>query len=111
MIFAVIGHLIVTAFKAFWRILIAAVICAALGAAAVLLVIHQDTRQLQWPPRDHTALVALIGVAVLAAYAGGVTALMTEAVRALKEAARLVEKEAIAPVKAVGRELEGAGKQ
>lgn len=108
MVFAVLGHLIGTAFKAFWRILITAVVCAVLGMAAVLLAIEHYTQRLQWPPRDEASLVALIGVGALAAYAGGATALMTEAVRALKEAARLVEKEAIAPVQAVGRELEGA---
>jgi hypothetical protein len=108
MVFAVLGHLIGTAFKAFWRILITAVVWAALGMAVVLLVIYRYAQPPQWPPHDQTSLVALVGVAALAAYAGGVTALMTEAVRALKEAAQLVEKEAVAPVQAVGRELEGA---
>ena len=51
--------------------------------------------------------MALVGAAALSGYAGGVTALMTEAVRALKEAAKIVEKEAVAPIQAVGRELEG----
>jgi predicted lysophospholipase L1 biosynthesis ABC-type transport system permease subunit len=104
---SIIGHLIATAFRAFWRILITAVVTAAIGAGAVLAVIYRDTHHLQWPPRDQMTLVALVGVTALSAYAGGVTALMTEAVRALKEAAKVVEHEAVAPIEAVGRDLRG----
>ena len=103
---SIIGHLITTLFRAFWRILITTVIFAALGAGAVWLVLYHYTQRVQWPPTQMT-LVALVGVGVLAAYAGGVTALMTEAVRALKEAAKIAEKEAVAPIQAAGRVLEG----
>jgi hypothetical protein len=104
--FAIIGHLIVTAFRAFWRILIATLVCAVVGASAVLVVIYSFNHQLTWPPRDQLTLVALIAITALSAYVGGVTMLMTEAVRALKEAAKVVEKEAVAPVEAIGRQLE-----
>lgn len=103
----IVGHLIVTAFRAFWHIVITVVIFAVIGAGAVLGVIYANTQQLQWPPRDQLTLIALIAVTVLAAYAGGATALMFEAVGALKEAAKVVEKEAVAPLEAVGRELRG----
>jgi hypothetical protein len=104
---AILGHLITTLFRAFWRIIITTVIFAALGVGAVFLFFSRYLHPVHWPPRDQMTLVALIGVGVLAAYAGGVTALMTEAVRALKEAARIAEKEAVAPIEAAGRELEG----
>jgi LPS O-antigen subunit length determinant protein (WzzB/FepE family) len=104
---AILGHLIVTAFRAFWRILLTALVCAVIGIGAVMLVRYYYTQQVQLPLQDHLTLVALIGVGALSAYAGGVTALMTEAVRALKEAAKVVEKEAVAPLQAVGRELKG----
>ncbi len=107
--FSILGHLITTAFKAFWRLLLTTVVFAVLGAGAVMLVLYHYTQHVPWPlqSQNQMTLVAVIGVAALSAYAGGVTALMTEAVRALKEAAKIVEKEAAAPIQAVGRELEG----
>ncbi len=102
----IIGHLIATAFRAFWRILFMTVFSAALGAGAVLLVVYRYTQQWRWPPSQLT-VVALVGVAALAAYAGGVTVLMTESVRALKGAAKMIEQEAVAPIKAVAQDLEG----
>lgn len=104
---AIVGHLFATAFRAFWHILITAIFSAALAAGAAVLVIYSYTHQFQWPPKDHLTLIALISVTALSAYAGGVTALMTAAVGALKEAARIVEHEAVAPIQAVGRDLEG----
>jgi predicted lysophospholipase L1 biosynthesis ABC-type transport system permease subunit len=104
---SIIGHLIGTAFRAFWRILITTVVAAAIGAGAALGLIYYETHQLLWPPRDQLTLVALIGVTVLSAYAGGVTMLMTEAVRALKEAAKIAEHEVVAPLEAAGRDLRG----
>jgi hypothetical protein len=104
---SIIGHLIGTVFGAFWRILITTVVTAAIGAGAVLGLIYYETHQLLWPPRDQLTLVALIGVTVLSAYAGGVTTLMTEAVRALKEAAKIAEHEVVAPIEAAERDLRG----
>jgi len=85
----IVGHLIATAFRVFWRIVFTALFGAALGAGAVLLITAVVTRH--WPPSQLT-LVLLVGGAVLAAYAGGVTVLMIEAV---------------APLKAVEQELGG----
>jgi len=102
----IVGHLIATAFRVFGRIVVTALFGAALGAGAVLLITAVVTRHWQWPPSQLT-LVLLVGVAALAAYAGGVTVLMIEAVRAFKGAARAVEREAVAPIKAVEQELEG----
>lgn len=52
-------------------------------------------------------LAALIGVTALSAYAGGVTALMTEAVRALKDATKMSEHELAAPLETAARDLRG----
>src|SRR5262249_15070960 len=101
-----IGHLIATAFRTFWRILFTAALFAGLGGGTVLLVAFHYTQKL-WPP-DQVTTVAAIGVAALAAYAGGVTALMTASAKALLGAAKLVEREAAAPLKALGEELEGS---
>jgi hypothetical protein len=102
----IIGHLIVTAFKTFWRIVFGAALCAAVGAGAVLAVAHQYT-QVWWPPKGLTYL-AMVSVAALAAYAGAVTVLMAASVKGLVGAARVVEREAVAPIKAVEQELEGS---
>ena len=102
----IFAHLIATAFRVLWRLVSTALFCAALGAGAVLLITAVVTSHWQWPPSQLT-LVLLVGVAALAAYAGGVTVLMIEAVRGLTEAARAVEREAVAPLKAVEQELEG----
>src|SRR5260221_14650477 len=102
----IVGHLIATAFRVFGRIVFTALFCAALGAGALLLITAVVTRHWQGPPGQLT-LVLLVGVAVLAAYAGGVTALMIEAVRDFKEAAMTGGRGADAPGKAGGQELEG----
>jgi hypothetical protein len=104
---AIIWHLIATAFRAFWRILITTVVAAVIGAGATLGVLYVQTQQVQLPPHDQMTLVSLIAVTVLSAYAGGATALMLEAVRALKEAAKIAEHEVVAPLETVGRELRG----
>jgi hypothetical protein len=102
----IFAHLIATAFRVFGRLVVTALFCAALGAGAVLLITAVITRHWQWPPSQLT-IVLLVGVAVLAAYAGGVTVLMIEAVRGLTAAARAVEREAVAPLKAVEQEVDG----
>ena len=102
----IIGHLIATAFQTLGRILLTAALFAALGAGAVAFVASRYT-QLQWPPTQLIA-IATIGVAALAAYAGGMTALMLAALKGLLGAAKLVEREAAAPLKAIGEELEGS---
>jgi hypothetical protein len=108
----IVGHLIATGFRAFFRVLATAVIFGAIGLGAVALVVNHFTHQWPWPPShvNQVTTVALVGVAALAAYAGGATMLMAEAVRGLLGAARVVEHEAVAPIKAVEQELEGGRK-
>ncbi|HEV8194407.1 MAG TPA: hypothetical protein VGP82_23395 [Ktedonobacterales bacterium] len=101
----IFGHLLVTAFRTLGRLLVTAVIFAALGAAAVALVASRYT-QLHWPPSQPIA-IALIGVAALAAYAGGITSLMMASLQAFLGAAKLVEKEATAPVRMLEEDLQG----
>jgi hypothetical protein len=105
--FRILGHLIVTAVRAFWRLLTTAILFAALGAAAMALLLAQYTGDWHWPPTQ-VMVVALVAGAVLAGYAAGITVLMIEAVRALKGAVTVAEQEAVAPIKAVERELEGS---
>ncbi|HEV7125952.1 MAG TPA: hypothetical protein VGN32_00740 [Ktedonobacterales bacterium] len=100
----ILGHLVSTTFHALGRMLVAGVLCAALAAGVTLLVAYTVTRQ--WPPTPLTEAAA-IALAVLAAYASGLTVLFSASVRALVGAARAVEKEAVAPIKAVEHELEG----
>jgi hypothetical protein len=103
----ILGHLLVTLFKVFWRIVFTALFGALVGVGAVLLVSYVFAdNNLQWPPSAMTR-VLMVGVGLLAGYAGAVTVLMVEAVRALKSAAHAVEQEAAAPIKAVEHELEG----
>jgi hypothetical protein len=102
----ILGHLIATAFQTLGRIILTAALFAALGAGGVVLVASRYTH-VQWPPTQ-LITIALIGVAALAAYAGGITALMFAAIKGLLGAAKLVEREAAAPFKAIGEELEGS---
>ncbi|HEX8982770.1 MAG TPA: hypothetical protein VF792_08375 [Ktedonobacterales bacterium] len=95
----VAGHLVKTFFKAIGRIFVTAVVCGAIGFGVVLLLAYVRTNH--WAP-DVLTWVSAIAVGVLALYAGGITVLMQEAVRALQEVARDVEHEA-------GSALKGAG--
>lgn len=76
-------HLISTAFKAFFRMVIVGVICAAIGAGAVLIVAYGNAPH--WPPSALTIAAAAV-VAVLAGYASALTVLVREAVRGVREA-------------------------
>ena len=94
----IIGHLIVIAFRALGRLILMTLIFGALGALAVALVASRYT-QLHWPPDNQPASIALIGFTALAAYAGAATALVIESVKGVVGAAKLVEREATAPVR------------
>jgi TPP-dependent indolepyruvate ferredoxin oxidoreductase alpha subunit len=100
----IIGHLITTGCRTVWRILFMSLFAAALAAGVAILVGYEGTRQ--WPPTQ-LMYVAAGAFAVLSAYAVGLTVLLSESVKALVDAAKLAEREAVAPIKAVGRELEG----
>ena len=76
-------HLINTAFRAFFRMVLVGVICAGVGAAAVLIVASANDPH--WPPNALTIAAAAV-VAVLAGYASALTVLVREAVRGVREA-------------------------
>lgn len=100
----IIGHLLVTAFRTFRHIVFTALICAVLFGGAALIVSFAGTHQ--WPPNRLTEILAA-ALAVVAAYAGGLTVLAHASARALMDAAKLAEHEALAPIKAAAEELEG----
>src|SRR5262249_25145560 len=100
----IIGHLFTTGCRTVWRILFMSLFAAALAAGVAMLVAYEGTRR--WPPPP-SMYVAAGAFAVLSAYAVGLTVLLSESVKALVDAAKLAEREAVAPIKAVGRELEG----
>lgn len=85
------GHIFATLFRAFVRIFFTAIFCGALGVGVTLLVAYVNSKH--WPP-DTLTWIAAIAVGVLALYAGGVTVLMSEAVHAVQEAVKDVEKDA-----------------
>ena len=100
----IIGHLLATAFRTFWHIVVTALICAVIFGSAVLIVSYTSTHQ--WPPNRLTEILAG-ALAVVAAYAGGLTVLAHAAVKALMDATKLAEHEALAPIKAAAEALEG----
>lgn len=91
-----VGHIIATLFRAILSIFLAAIFCGAIGVGVTLLVSFVKTGH--WPP-DTLTIIAAVAVGVLALYAGGVTVLMHEAVRALQEAVNDVEKDAGSAIK------------
>ena len=58
--FSILGHLITTAFKAFWRLLITVVVFAALGAGAVLLVLYHYTQRVPWPLQHQNQMTLVL---------------------------------------------------
>ncbi len=102
----VAGHLIKTFFRAIGRIFVAALFCGVIGVGVVLLVAFVKTNH--WPP-DTLTWVSAVAVGVLALYAGGITVLMREAIRALQEAAKDIERDAGSAIKSaaqVAQEIE-----
>lgn len=87
-----IGQLFKSLFRAFFKIVLTLIVCAAIGGAATLIVSYVALGK--WPPTRLTE-VAAIAIAVLAAYAGAMTTLMREAMHGLLAAAHVAEKEAL----------------
>ena len=87
-----IGHLFGVLFRAFFRIVITALVAAAIAGAVAMLLAYSMGGQ-HWPPTLLTE-IAVIAVAVLAAYASGITVLVQEAVRGVKTAERDVVRAA-----------------
>lgn len=93
-------HLIKSFFRAFFKIMLAALVSGGLAAEVVLLV--GRLHGYNWPPTRLIEVVA-IAIGVLMAYAAGLTALLFEALHA----ALTVET---GVVKGVERELVHAGR-
>ena len=94
-----VGHIIGTLFKAIFRIIFTGLICGIIGGGVVLLASFIEKGHFTTSPLPY--IVAVL-VGLLAFYAGGITVLMVEAVKALQEAAKGMENEA-------GSALKGAG--
>jgi anaerobic C4-dicarboxylate transporter len=102
----VTAHILGTLFKAIGKIILAAIFCGIIGAGVVLLVSFVKSNH--WPP-DTLTIIAAVAVGVLSLYAGGVTVLMREAVRALQEAAKDIEANAghaLSGAESVAKEIE-----
>src|SRR5260370_38412906 len=90
----VIGHLIATAFRAFFRLIFTFVLGVLVGGGATLLVAYQGHPH--WPPDQHTELAAG-AIALLLGYGMALTVLTLEAVHPLLAAGNLARKEAFSP--------------
>ena len=99
----IMGHLLARGCRTLFNMLFTAVLAAAVAGGAALLVAYAQTRH--WPPSQMTDVTA-VAFAVLGAYAAGVTVLLRASTQAVLGAAKVVEKEAVAPMKAVERGFE-----
>lgn len=88
----VFRHVLGTVFKVFFRVVLATLIFAVIGAAAVLIVSTVATGKWQWPPQPLTT-VATVAIAILSGYAGGMTVLLSAAVREAIKGIRAVEQD------------------
>lgn len=79
-------------FRAFFRIVFTALIFAAIGAGATLLVAYQQNPH--WPPTTLVIVTAAV-IGVLAGYAAGLTTLVGEAVKGVEDAEKDVVKEVV----------------
>ena len=103
-----IGHIIGTLFRALLKILFVGIICGLIGAGLVLFLSYVKTTSTHF---DLLTEIAAIAVGILSLYAGGVTVLMVEAVKAARAAARSVEKEAGGALKDAGGLVAGIEKE
>lgn len=86
----VFRHVLGTVVKVFFRVVLATLICAVIGAAAVLIVSYVVGGA--WPPQPLTTAAA-VAIAVLSGYAGGMTVLMSAAIHEAVQAIRAVEQD------------------
>ena len=89
---SIIGHLIGSLFRAFFRIVFTVIVMAIIGGGITLGVAYVMAGY-HWPPSILTDIAAGV-IGVLAAYAGGMTVLVQEAVRGVKAAERDITKAA-----------------
>ena len=92
----ILGGLIKYLFRAFFRIVFSTLLFAIIGAGLSLLISYLVTKE--WPPTPLT-IVTIIVIGVLAAYAAGMTVLVSTAITAVRDAEQDVAKEV--------REVEG----
>lgn len=78
-------HLVPAALKAFFRMIFLGVLFALIGGGAVLAVAY--ARIPHWPPDTMTIVVAVV-IAVLTGYAVGLTTLVREVIRGVKDVER-----------------------
>jgi hypothetical protein len=82
---SMIAHLIGSAFRGFFRILLASLFFIAIGVGVSLLVAYQVTRV--WPPSIPEYIIAG-AIGLLLGYAAGLTTLLREAIRGVKTVER-----------------------
>jgi xanthosine utilization system XapX-like protein len=80
-----IGHLIGSALRGFFRIALVTLFFIALGVGVSLLVAYQVTNV--WPPSTPEYIIAG-AIGLLLGYAAGLTALLREAIRGVKTVER-----------------------
>jgi hypothetical protein len=85
----IVGKVIKFFFRAFFRIVFSSLLCAIVGAGLVLLISFLVTAT--WPPTTLTLATCLV-IAILAAYAAGMTVLVGEAIAAVRDAEQELAK-------------------
>lgn len=85
----IVGNLIKYFFRAFFRIVFSSLLAAIIGAGLALLISFLVTDT--WPPTTLTIAAAVV-IAILAAYAAGMTVLVGEAIAAVRDAEQEVTK-------------------
>jgi hypothetical protein len=103
-----IGHILATLGKAIGRIFLIAIICGIIGFAIIVGGAYFGHSHHTISTLDYI-IAAIVGV--LALYAGGVTVLMVEAVKAAFAAVTDVGKEAGAAAKGAGGIVQGIEKE
>lgn len=78
-------HLIPAAFRALFRMVFWSLLFAAVAGGITLGVAYSNTPR--WPPSALTIVVAAV-IAILAGYAAGLTTLVREVIRGIKDAER-----------------------
>lgn len=84
--------LIPAAFRAFFRMVFFALVFAVIGAGITLLVAYANTPHWHWPPSTLTIVVAAV-IGVLAGYAAGLTTLVREVIRGVKDVEHTIVKD------------------
>lgn len=79
--------LIPAAFRALFRMVFFTLLFVVIGAGVTLAVAYANTPHWHWPPSTLTIVVAAV-IGVLAGYAAGLTTLVREVVRGVKDVER-----------------------